>query len=95
MTHHPAQHLHRQANDEKRALTMSNNDQVISFDMTRHAFVVAVPIAEIRPDGYAVPGQPVFALNGGDERTLVLALRAIAADIENHPLTHIGTMGGK
>lgn len=58
-----------------------NDDQVLSFDMSRHAFVLAAP----RADHNGVPGigSPVVAMNGGDEATLVYALRTIADMIES------------
>lgn len=56
-----------------------NDESVMSFDMRFHAFVLAVPRR-----GKDRVGPPVVAMNGGDEATLVLALRTIADMIEEN-----------
>lgn len=64
-------------------MTSTKNDEsVLSFDMNFHAFVLAVP--RVGRGQIGGIGTPVVAMNGGDEATLVLALRAIADMIEEN-----------
>lgn len=61
-------------------MVVKNQSPEMTFDMRFHAFVMAVPRRMV---GHKVAlGQPVIAMNGGDNATLVLALRTIADDIE-------------
>lgn len=72
---------------------MSNHDDhTVSFDMCRHALVLAVPVLGIRPDGNAEFGQPVVAMNGGRDDQIPQMLRAIAADMEEAGLENIGSL---
>lgn len=70
-----------------------DNDNVVSFDMMQHAFVLAVPL------GVPAPGveggrlaEPVFCVNGGTGADLMNALRAIADMIERNGLASIGRL---
>ena len=62
MTHHLAQHLHRQANDEKRLITMESIITTLGDDishMDAKAVTVAATAAEVllrSPDIFAVDG---------------------------------------
>ncbi|ALF00669.1 hypothetical protein SEA_DECURRO_2 [Arthrobacter phage Decurro] len=59
---------------------MSTNPAELTFDMNFHAFVLAVPLRTT--EAGMMLGQPVIAMNQGGEAQLVMALRAIADDIE-------------
>lgn len=65
----------------------------VSFDMTRHAFVLAVPLGKPAPgveDGRMA--EPVFCINGGSSESLIAALRAIANMIESNGMRNIGKL---
>lgn len=69
------------------------NDNAVSFDMERHAFVLAVPLGDPAPgiEGGRL-SEPVFCVNGGTGEDLMNALRAIADMIERNGLASIGTL---
>lgn len=64
-------------------MVVDQEDSVLRFDMRFHAFVLAMPRGQRVPGLDSVRlGEPVIAMNGGDDEALVFALRAIADGIE-------------